>query len=61
MVAKWLPEKQVAEHTSIAVQTLRDWRQLRWGFPYSKAGRAVRYAVADIEQFMEARKVGAET
>ena len=57
---KYLNEKQVSEVTGIAVQTLRNWRQLRRGFPYSKVGRAVRYSVGDVEQFMESRKVRME-
>ena len=60
MEQKWLTEKQVSTMTAIAVQTLRNWRQLRKGFAYSKVGRAVRYAVEDVTQFMEARKVVGE-
>jgi predicted DNA-binding transcriptional regulator AlpA len=54
---RYLTEKQVSEVTGIAVQTLRNWRQLRRGFPYSKVGRAVRYSTADVEEFMEVRRV----
>ncbi len=57
---KYLTEKQVAEFSSIAVQTLRNWRQTRKGFPYIKVGRSVRYAVNDVEAFMEARRVRTE-
>ena len=60
MEAKWLNEKQVSELTGLAIQTLRNWRQGRKGFPYSKVGRAVRYSTGDVEQFMEARKVRME-
>ena len=57
---KYLNEKQVSEVTGIAVQTIRNWRQLRRGFPYSKVGRAVRYSVADVEAYMESRKINPE-
>jgi predicted DNA-binding transcriptional regulator AlpA len=60
MEQRWINEKQVSEVTGIAVQTLRNWRQLRRGFPYSKVGRAVRYAVQDVMEFMEARRVNGE-
>ena len=60
MEQRWINEKQVSQVTGIAIQTLRNWRQLRRGFPYSKVGRAVRYAVTDVEKFMEARKVNGE-
>ena len=60
MEQRWINEKQVSQVTGIAVQTLRNWRQLRRGFPYVKAGRAVRYAVTDVEKFMEARRVNGE-
>ena len=54
---KYLNERQVSEVTGIAVQTLRNWRQLRRGFLYSKVGRTVRYSMTDVEQYMESRKV----
>ncbi len=54
---KYLTEKQVSAFSNIAVQTLRNWRQTRKGFPYIKVGRSVRYSVDDVEAFMEARRV----
>ncbi len=59
-ISKYLTERQVWEVTGIAVQTLRNWRQQRRGFPYIKAGRSVRYSVSDIEAFMESRRVKTE-
>ena len=60
MDPRWLNEKQVAEVTGLAVQTLRNWRQLRKGFPYSKVGRSVRYAIDDVTRFIESRRVMGE-
>ncbi len=57
---KYLNENEVSEVTGIAVQTLRNWRQLNRGFPYSKVGRTVRYSLTDVETFMESRKVRTE-
>ena len=54
---KYLNEKQLSEFTGLAVQTLRNWRHLGRGFPYSKVGRAGRYSVTDVQEYMESRKV----
>ena len=57
---KYLNEKEVALLTALSVQTLRNWRFQRRGFPYVKIGRAVRYKLNDVEQFFEARKIEPE-
>ena len=58
---RWIDEKQVAELTGIAVQTLRNWRFQRTGPCYSKIGRAVRYRLDDVVRFMEERRVSVDT
>ena len=54
---KWLNEKQVAEITGRAVQTLRNDRAKRQGIPYYKDGRSVRYRADCVVSYMESRKV----
>jgi hypothetical protein len=53
----YLPDTEVAKITHSGVQTLRNLRSKGAGIPYVKFGRLVRYKLADVLQFMEARKV----
>jgi hypothetical protein len=50
-------EREVAKITGLAVQTLRNYRFQRKGFPYSKVGGSVRYRLDDILGFMESHKI----
>ena len=54
---RYLNENEVSFITGLSVQTLRNWRFLGKGIPFTKAERAVRYRFDDIVSFMEARKV----
>ena len=56
----YLNEKQVAEITGFSTFTLRNNRHKRTGIPYLKIGRNVRYLPADVEQFMEKRRIAPE-
>jgi predicted DNA-binding transcriptional regulator AlpA len=53
----FLNDYKVAEITGLSVQTLRNWMFCGYGFPYFKAGRAVRYLYSDVIEFMEQNKV----
>ncbi|MEN6486351.1 MAG: helix-turn-helix domain-containing protein [Syntrophobacteraceae bacterium] len=57
MPPKYLNEKQVAELTGFAVQTLRNDRFLGRRIPYLKIGKSVRYDLNDVVEFMERHKV----
>jgi len=57
MKPEYLTESQVSELTGIAVQTLRNHRTRREGFPYVKAGRSVRYQITDVRQFMDEHRI----
>ena len=59
-MAKYMNEFEVAKITGLAVQTLRNWRFQRRGFPYSKLGKAVRYDIDDVLKYMRARKITPE-
>ena len=55
---QYVDEKKVAEITGLALSTLRNSRLTRSiPIPYCKIGRSVRYALADIIEFMESRKI----
>ncbi len=60
MKVQYLTEKQVAEMTGRALQTLRNERFLGRGMPYVKVGRSIRYSLEDVVEFMESRKVGTQ-
>lgn len=47
-----LNEKEVATELSIAPGTLRNWRSLKVGPPWTKLRRAVRYRRADLDAFI---------
>lgn len=54
---KYLSEKECSLRTSIAVSTLRNHRHHRRGFPYIKHGRRVLYDSADVDRYLESRKI----
>ena len=54
---KWLNEREVAEMLSISLSKLRQDRFYGRGLPYSKFGKAVRYALRDVQKFMEGLKI----
>lgn len=56
-IPRYVNEKEVSRITGRAVQTLRNERFRGQGIPYVKVGRAVRYRLSDVIDFMEARKV----
>jgi len=54
---KYVDERKVSEITGRALPTLRNDRHNRRGIPYCKVGRSVRYALSDVVEFMESRKI----
>lgn len=56
-IKRYLDEKQVAEITRLSVTTLRNWRHQGKGPAYIKIGRAVRYPLPDLIEFLEQRRV----
>ena len=54
---RYLSETEVADHTGIAVSTLRNYRHLGKGIPYIKMGSRVLYDLSDVEEFMQSHKI----
>jgi hypothetical protein len=54
---RYLNEQQVGQIVGRALSTLRNERAAGKGIPYIKAGRSVRYNLADVVRYMEERKV----
>ena len=54
---RYVTEKKVSNLTGLALSTLRNWRSAGVGLPYVKCGRAVRYSLRDVMDFMEAHKI----
>lgn len=56
-----LTPKEAAELLDIKVNTLATWRcHKRYPLPYIKCGRKIRYKEADINAFIEQRKISCE-
>lgn len=56
---KLLTPIEVSEILGVSIETLNVWRATnRYPLPYVKAGRLVRYRLADINQFIESRLQG---
>jgi hypothetical protein len=49
---KYVSEKETADITYMALQTLRNHRHEGRGIPYIKLRRSVRYALSDIHEYM---------
>jgi predicted DNA-binding transcriptional regulator AlpA len=59
--SRFLTEVEVSELTGLSVSTLRNWRCLNKGPRYMRpGGRAIRYAISDVEKFMLASAVQTE-
>ena len=54
---RYLTEKEVSELTRLALSTLRNARQSRRLIPWVKIGRAIRYRLSDVLDFMESHKI----
>ncbi len=52
-----LNEKQTAQYLCCSVAALRKWRLLGKGPAYCKIGRLVRYAEADLAEYLDANRV----
>ncbi|MBV5328476.1 MAG: hypothetical protein JZU65_12725 [Chlorobium sp.] len=54
---RWINEKEVVVKTGRGLQSLRNDRSQKCGIPYSKIGKSIRYAVDDVDAWMEARRI----
>ena len=54
----FISDREVSRITGIGRQTLANWRCQRKGPRYVKTSRLVRYALSDVLDFMQARKIG---
>ena len=52
-----LTPEDVAEITGLSLDTLAQWRSQRWGIPYLKTGRSVRYDPAEMQAYLERCRV----
>lgn len=51
-----LDEKQAADYLTVSPGTLSVWRSTgRYSLPFVKVGRRVRYRIADLDAWLEAR------
>lgn len=57
---RYVNDIEAAKILASSPQTLRNWRHLRKGPPYTKRGRMVRYLVRDLLDFMAACRIDPE-
>jgi predicted DNA-binding transcriptional regulator AlpA len=57
---KYIDEREVSRITGRGLQTLRNDRCKKRGFPYRKIGRQVRYLESEVIQTMEERRIQPE-
>ena len=55
-IAGYLTEDQTAEKTRKKIRTLRLWRQLRQGPPWTKLGRTVLYPEDGIVRYLKSQE-----
>ncbi|MFX0203063.1 MAG: helix-turn-helix transcriptional regulator [Candidatus Hodarchaeota archaeon] len=58
---QYLTEREVAEMTKRALPTLRNDRHKGKGMPYIKIGRSVRYALRDVIEYMDSKRIRPES
>ncbi len=54
---RFVDEHVISETFGLALQTLRTWRHLRKGFPYSRIGRSIRYDLDECYRCMDEHKI----
>lgn len=54
---RWLTEKEVANITGLSCSTLQKQRHRGIGISYTKAGRAVRYSILAVLEYMKSREI----
>ena len=59
-VKNFLNDVEAAEFLRLSPQTLRNWRTQSRGPAYSRAGRAIRYNIEDLNAFMAQNRVNNE-
>ncbi len=60
MEDRYVSDVEAAQILSASPQTLRNWRHMQKGPPYTKRGRMVRYLVRDLLNFMESGRIDPE-
>ncbi|QOJ01329.1 MAG: helix-turn-helix domain-containing protein [Phycisphaeraceae bacterium] len=53
-----MPPDEAAEYLGVSLSTLSNWRVLRIGPAYTKAGRLIRYRVSALVAYLASRNVG---
>jgi hypothetical protein len=53
----YTPERETAEELNVAVRTLRKWRQLKIGPPWTAVGRQILYGDESRAAWLKSREV----
>lgn len=57
MTQEFFSDKEISGKTGIAVKTLRNWRSMKIGPPYFKIESCVRYKAADVEEYLNSKRI----
>ena len=57
LISTLLDADQVAQLTGLSIDTLAQWRSQRRGIPYLKIGRAIRYDLTDVQNYLRGCRV----
>jgi predicted DNA-binding transcriptional regulator AlpA len=57
---RYLSDREVAEQYGLNVRTLQNWRTVGKGPKFRKFGRSTKYAVRDIETWLESLPCGGD-
>lgn len=58
VVDRLLSPNEASEYLGVALSTLNNWRVLRTGPSFTKAGRLIRYRESSLAAYLTARNVG---
>lgn len=57
---RFYSEREIAEYTGFTVKKLQQDRFLHKGFPYVKIGRAVKYDINEVNEYLESGRIAPE-
>lgn len=58
MVETFCNDVEVARRYGLALITIRTWRARKFGPPFIRLGRSIRYRIADVEAFAALNTIG---
>jgi hypothetical protein len=60
MEDRYVNDVEAAKILSVSPQSMRNWRHMRKGPPYTKRGRMVRYSLKELMNYMDGGRITPE-